>query len=60
MNRHELEKLINRPRAFRNVSIGDGLPVRKTMVLLGSDTPNTWVVSKYQKVLIENRKWQEK
>lgn len=59
MNRHELEKLINRPRAFRNVSIGDGLPVRKTMILLGSDTPNTWVVSKYQKVLIENRKWQK-
>jgi hypothetical protein len=52
--------LINKPRAFRNVSLGDGLPVRKTMILLGSDTPNTRVIPKYHKKLIENRKWQEK
>ena len=59
MNRHELEMLINKPRAFRNVSLGDGLPVRKTMILLGSDTPNTRVIPKYHKKLIQNRKWQD-
>jgi hypothetical protein len=37
MNKRELEKLINKPRAFRNSKFAIGMPVRQTMILLGSE-----------------------
>jgi hypothetical protein len=37
MNKSELEKLINKPRAFRNSKLASGIPVRHTMILLGSE-----------------------
>jgi len=37
VNNAELEKLINKPRAFRHSHIADRIPVRQIMILLGSE-----------------------
>lgn len=56
INKYELEKLLNKPRAFRNAWVGTNIPIRKTMILLGSETPNNYSTPKHYKKLIENRK----
>lgn len=57
MNKYELEKLINKPRAFRNAFIAENIPVRRTMILLGSETPTTYSTPRNYKKLMENRKY---
>ena len=48
MNKIELERLINKPRAFRHHSMADDIPSRQTMIILGSevvanrDTPRNY------------------
>jgi hypothetical protein len=37
MNKVELEKLINKPRAFRHSHLSKKIPVRQTMIILGSE-----------------------
>jgi len=37
MNKTELEKLINKPRAFRHHKLAESIPARQTMILLGSE-----------------------
>lgn len=37
MTRFELEKLINKPRAFRHAHLAENIPVRQTMIILGSE-----------------------
>jgi len=53
----ELEKLINKPRAFRNISICDGAPIRQTMIFLCSESLNTYETPRNYKRLIQNRKY---
>lgn len=57
MNKYELEKLINKPRAFRNAFMADNIPVRRTMILLGSDKPSAYSTPRHYKKLLENRKY---
>jgi hypothetical protein len=40
MNKAELEKLINKPRAFRHHTMATDIPPRQTMIILGVDIPN--------------------
>jgi hypothetical protein len=40
MNNVELEKLINKPRAFRNHKMATYIPPRQSMIFLGADIPN--------------------
>jgi hypothetical protein len=48
MNKTDLEKLINKPRAFRHHKLATDIPARQTMILLGSevvanrDTPRNY------------------
>ena len=56
LSKLELERLLNKPRAFRNTSICEGI-VRRTMIFLGSETPTTFTTPKYYKQLIQNRKY---
>lgn len=48
MNKAELEKLINKPRAFRHHKLAEFIPARQTMIILGSeavsnrDTPRNY------------------
>lgn len=37
MNKLELEKLINKPRAFRHHTMAEHIPPRQTMIILGSE-----------------------
>lgn len=37
MNKVELEKLINKPRAFRHHKLAEFIPARQTMIILGSE-----------------------
>jgi hypothetical protein len=37
MNKAGLEKLINKPRAFRHAKLATDIPARQTMILLGSE-----------------------
>lgn len=46
MNKIELEKLINKPRGFRNHKLAENFPVRKTMIILGSEVPENRESSK--------------
>jgi hypothetical protein len=56
ISKNELEKLINKPRAFRDADMGENMPIRRTMILLGSDTPSTYETPRHYKKLRENRK----
>lgn len=40
MNKSELEKLINKPRAFRHHTMATDIPQRQSMIILGADIPN--------------------
>jgi hypothetical protein len=46
MNKIDLEKLINKPRGFRNHKLSDNFPVRQTMIILGSEVPENRESSK--------------
>jgi len=48
MNKIELERLINKPRAFRNHIIAPDIPVRQTMVFLGSESINHELPKSYR------------
>jgi hypothetical protein len=57
-NRKELEKLINKPRAFRNKMISENVPfIRRTMILLGAEVPTSYETPRHYKMLMENRKY---
>ena len=56
MDKAQLEKLINKPRAFRNAYMGEGIPVRRTMIMLGAEVPLNFEVPRNYKKWRENRK----
>lgn len=58
LSKMELERLIDKPRAFRNTSICKGV-IRRTMVLLGSEAPTTFEIPQHYKRLIHNRKYRK-
>lgn len=37
MNKIDLEKIINKPRAFRHQKLAEFIPARRTMIILGSE-----------------------
>ena len=59
MNNSELEKLINKPRAFRHAHLADRIPVRQIMIFLGSEvvanreTPRNY--KKFKHILKHNK-----
>jgi len=56
-DKKEFERLINKPRAFRNAYPAPGImPERRTMILLGSGL-NTQEVPKHCSIFIRNRKY---
>jgi hypothetical protein len=60
MNRAELEKLLEKPRAFRNAMLAPEMPLRKAMFSLCSDN-FSFVLDKprhYEK-LLSNRKYRK-
>jgi hypothetical protein len=52
----ELEALIDKPRAFRNAFIAENVPVRRTMIILGSESPTKYETPRHYKRIVENRK----
>lgn len=54
--KRELEALINKPRAFRNVFVAEKVPVRRTMILLGSEAPTTFEKPRNYKKILDSRK----
>jgi hypothetical protein len=48
MHKFDLEKLINKPRAFRNHKFSDLIPIRQTMIILGSDAFNRDIPRNYR------------
>lgn len=60
ISRKELEKLINKPRAFRNTLVSEGIPfIRRTMILLGAEVPTSYETPRHYKKLMENRKYRD-
>ena len=56
VSKKQLEALINKPRAFRNAFVAENVPVRRTMIFLGSETPTTYETPRHYKRIIESRK----
>jgi hypothetical protein len=50
MNKIDLEKLINKPRAFRHHRLGDSIPDRQTMIILGSENFSHIEINKSYKI----------
>jgi hypothetical protein len=59
VNKKQLEALIDKPRAFRNAFIAEKIPVRRTMIFLGSETPTTYETPRHYKRIVESRKAKE-
>jgi hypothetical protein len=56
MNRYELEKLINKPRAFRHAHVAENIPVRQTMIILGSEVVSNRSTPKNYKIFKKMQK----
>jgi hypothetical protein len=59
MNKIDLEKLINKPRAFKRGCMIEGSPPRLRMILLGSDYPTNYFQNKNHYKFKENRVYRD-